>query len=477
MNYLFFFADQFRAESAGCYGHPLVQTPNLDRLANEGTRFDQCHIQATLCSPSRCSLLTGWYPHVSGHRSIWHLLRPHEPNLFRYLRDAGYHVAAFGKNDVFARETIPLTCDEWGHPGGSARASKPYETDDPRYYSFLMDPVEGGPEATGDYACVKAGIDFLYSDRSRGKPFMLFLPILNPHPPYTTPQPFYDMHSPDELPPLRPVLPEEGMPSWYRHVRGYRRLNELDESFFRKINAVYLGMCSYGDWMLGRVLSALTESGHAEDTTVIFASDHGDFAGDYGLVEKVHVSYQDVMTRVPLVIRTPGGAASHVVNEPVELMDIMATVLDLSGIEARHTHFARSLVPQLRGEAGDPNRSVFAECGFNAREPHCFEGHDPECYTWKEDNFYYPQTRMYQEQPASISRVCMMRNSGWKYIRRPDDMHELYDLKNDPRETTNRFGDPACRELQQTMTEAMLDWYVRTADVVPQDDDARGWAT
>ena len=76
MNFIFFIPDELRAESVGCYGHPLAPTPNMDTLAAQGTRFDQCHVQHTVCTPSRCSFMTGWYPHVRGHRTLWHLLRP-----------------------------------------------------------------------------------------------------------------------------------------------------------------------------------------------------------------------------------------------------------------------------------------------------------------------------------------------------------------------------------------------------------------
>src|SRR5580700_7191897 len=113
-NFIFFMPETLRAESIGCYGHPLVRTPNLDRLASEGTRFTDCHVQNTVCGPSRCSLMTGWPVHVRGHRSLYYFLRPDEPNLLRYLKEDGYDVYFFGKNDVFATETFPLSVTEWG---------------------------------------------------------------------------------------------------------------------------------------------------------------------------------------------------------------------------------------------------------------------------------------------------------------------------------------------------------------------------
>ena len=102
MNFVLFMPDEMRAESLGCYGHTLTRTPHLGRLAAEGTVFEQCHVQHTVCSPSRCSIFTGWYPHVAGHRTLWHLLRPHEPNLLKGLKAAGYDVRWYGRNDLLA---------------------------------------------------------------------------------------------------------------------------------------------------------------------------------------------------------------------------------------------------------------------------------------------------------------------------------------------------------------------------------------
>ncbi len=137
----------------------------------------------------------------------------------------------------------------------------------------------------------------------------------------------------------------------------------------RKIQAVYLGMTGFIDELLGRLLNTLEDAGLAGSTTVSFFSDHGDYAGDYGLVEKWPSACEDIITRVPLVVRTPGGKAGHVVDEPVELFDIMATTLEQAGIEAQHTHFARSYADQLQGAPGDPERIAYTEGGYAPRAP------------------------------------------------------------------------------------------------------------
>ncbi len=478
MNFVFFFPDEMRAESVSCYGHPLVKMPNFDRLAEEGVRFDQCHVQHTVCTPSRCSLMTGLYPHVSGHRTLWHLLRPHEPSLFRYLKEAGYHIEWYGKNDLYSRDYfdgregrgVIDRFDDFGNAHAGANAFEPGEAG---RFSFLYEPFDGDVHETGDMRRVEAGIDFLQQRAGDSEPFVLYLPLSLPHPPYACPQPYHDMYDPDDIPPLRPAeLPNK--PDFHRLIRESRKLEEVSDELFAKIQAVYLGSNSYVDWMLGQLLETLDGTGLAEDTMVIVAADHGDWAGDYGLVEKWPSGLDDTLTRVPLIIRAPGSARGHVVQEPIEFFDIMATVMEAAGLETRHTHFARSLVPQLQGAPGDPDRAVYAEGGYDPHEPHCFEGR-PNARIFEDPNhIYYPKGVQQQLAPESVCRATMMRTLDYKLIRRPLGVSELYDLRRDPRELDNVYDDPDCAELRDRMTMQMLDWYIHTADTVPVGEDPRG---
>ena len=476
MNFVIFIPDEMRAESVSCYGHPLVRMPNYDRLAEEGVRFDQCHAQHPVCSPSRPSLMTGWYPHVAGHRTLWYLLRPHEPSLFRYLREAGYHIEWHGKNDLYAPEYFSLAVDhyDYGKSPGRILRRNLYKLDDAAYYSFLFEPFPGKPEDTLDMGCVRAGIDFLRSRSARDKPFVLYLPTILPHPPYSAPQPYHDMYEIEDLPPLRPPdLP--GKPDYHQLIRRYRRLDRLPEEHFAKIQAVYLGMCSYVDWILGQLLDALDETGLAEETTVIVCADHGDWAGDYGLVEKWPSALDDTITRVPLLIRAPGNAAGHTVEEQVELFDIMPTVLGLASVEAQHTHFAHSLESQLHGEPGDPGRAVYAEGGYDAHQPHCFEGRWGEYGIPRSArHIYWPKGLQQQEHPESVCRATMIRTLEHKLVRRPGGVSELYDLNNDPRELQNVYDDPRFAEARTELEYRMIDWYIHTSDVTPWDEDPRG---
>ncbi|NOZ26888.1 MAG: sulfatase-like hydrolase/transferase [Chloroflexi bacterium] len=475
MNFIFFMPDELRAESVGCYGHPNAVTPNMDALAAEGVRFDQCHVQHPVCSPSRCSLMTGWYPHVRGHRTLWHLLRPDEPNLLRYLRQAGYDVIWFGRNDLLATETFADCVTTATSHGGRPWDFPAFPPDDPLFYSFLTTPCTKPLEEHTDYANVQAAIRFLRSKPQR--PFLLYLPLVFPHPPYGAPEPWHHQIDPESLPPLRPAgLPNK--PDYFELIRRSRRLDQLTEADFRRINAIYLGMTSFIDHLLGQLLDALADSGLEDETTVFVFSDHGDYAGDYGLVEKWPSAMEDVITRVPLIMRTPGGAAGHIVPEPVELFDIMATVMELADIEPRHTHFARSLVPQLQGAPGDPDRAVFCEGGYARHEPHCFEGWPHrDVFARDERHIYYPKGKVQQDHPDSVGRTVMMRTRTHKLVYRPTGVCELYDLREDPLELHNRYEESEYANIRAEMESQMLAWLVQTSDVTPFDEDPRGLPT
>jgi len=468
-NLVFYMADELRAESIGCYGHPVVRTPNIDRLASQGTRFEQCHVQNPVCAPSRCSLMTGWPVHVRGHRSLYYALHQDEPNLLRYLKEGGYDVFWFGKNDLLSTDSFASSVNEAKPgPGAGMFTKNPYQQTDSRYYSFLWE-AGGDRRKTGDYANIQSAAEILA--RPTDKPFCLFLPLLYPHPPYSAPADFHNMYRPEDLPALRPSNLRH-LPRFHNRLRKRMRLDELDEAHFRKIQAVYLGQVSYTDWLVGELLEAMERTNHSKDTAIFLFSDHGDFAGDYGLVEKWPNAMPDVLTRIPLIARVPGLEGGHVSREIVELFDVMATSLELAGIEAKHTHFARSLMPQLTGKAGDGARAAFCEGGYNTNEPQCFE---PLAQFNNAANPYYPKVALQNEEPDTITRSTMIRTLTHKLIYRPDDQSELYDLAHDPRELNNVYGEHSYQTAQADLFRRMMDYYVRTSDVAPRQVDSRGF--
>jgi arylsulfatase A-like enzyme len=178
------------------------------------------------------------------------------------------------------------------------------------------------------------------------------------------------------------------------------------------------------------------------------------------------------LTRIPLIARIPGAKPGYVSGEIVELFDVMATCLELAGIEPRHTHFARTLLPQLRGEPGDAHRAAFCEGGYNMYEPQCFE---PLKDFSNPLNIYYPKVKLQNEHPETVTRTTMIRTRESKLIIRPDGTSELYDLTKDSRELNNLYGDRSYASTQSELEGRVLDWYIRTSDVAPRQLDPRGF--
>jgi len=182
-NIILYVPDEMRADALSCYGNLVNRTPNFDRLAAEGTRFESCHVQYPVCGASRCSFLTGWPTSVRGHRSLYYFLRPDEPNLFRYLKQAGYDVIWLGKNDVFAEATFYSSVTMWkaGAVAPTSGDAEPVELT-PGIASMLL-PPEGDRRSTNDYSLVQEAINIL-ARRETERPVCIFLALFNPHPPY-----------------------------------------------------------------------------------------------------------------------------------------------------------------------------------------------------------------------------------------------------------------------------------------------------
>ena len=470
MNYILFFPDELRAETLRCYGNEKIQTPNFDRLAEEGVRFEQCHVQNPVCSPSRCSLFTGQYVHSQGHRTLWNLVKPYEHNLFQYMKDAGYEVRVYGKNDLLAKEAISLSTDVFEDKGTKSAKEKPVVPfGEKGYYDFLYEPMESDEKEHMDYANLKAGIDFIQNRKEEDKPFFLFLPLLFPHCPYTAHEKYYNMYDEKEVD-LRPE--GSGKPEFHSLIREYRSIEGAD---LRKIHSVYKGMTSYTDELLGLLMDAVEKAGIADDTVIIASSDHGDYAGDYGLVEKWPSGCEDVLTRVPLIVKGPECKKGHVVQSQVELFDIMATVMDLADIEPQHTFYAQSFREQLHGAQGDLDRAVFCEGGYNLNEPHCNEGIEKEStgFMHKPETIYYPKGLQQKEHPESVGRAVMIRTLTHKLIRRSYDRCELYDLIKDPLELSNEYENKEYSAVRSDLEIKLLDWYLATSDSVPVEEDPR----
>ncbi|MEM7020329.1 MAG: sulfatase-like hydrolase/transferase [Pseudomonadota bacterium] len=344
---IIFNPDQWRGDVMGHMGHPAVQTPVLDNLvASDAVSFRHAFVQATVCTPSRCSFMTGWYPHVRGHRTMHHMLNPElgETNLLKVLRDNGYFVWWGGKNDLVPGQLgFEDHCDihfrphrpdyeRWGvtPKAGSHGGDLSWrgESDGDNYFSFFKGELDTGGESfycDADWAMVLGAIDFLKS-YDGDQPLCIFLPIGYPHPPYCVEEPWYSITDRDAIPERYQYDTWDDKPGLLSGIRDGQALTGWTEVRWRELRATYYGMCSRVDHQLGLLVEALKDSQLYDDSALFVFSDHGDFTGDYGLVEKTQNTFQDCLSRVPFIVKPPHSVATvnGIREQLVELVDFPA---------------------------------------------------------------------------------------------------------------------------------------------------------
>ena len=491
--------DQWRGDTLGHLGHPAVQTPNLDQLAaTDGVSFRWAFAQATVCTPSRCSFMTGWYPHVRGHRTMHHMINPQlgETNLLAVLREAGYFVWWGGKNDLVPGQLgFDAHCDvhfrpteadyrRWNatpragsHGGDQAWRGTP---DGDNYFSFFRGRLpanDGEPWFDSDWAMVRGAIDFLH--RYAGEqPLCLFLPIGYPHPPYGVEEPWYSLTDRNTVPARFRYATWDDKPGLLAAIRDGQRLAGWSEDRWRELRATYYGMCSRVDHQFGLLLEALRATGRYDDSAVFVLADHGDFTGDYGLVEKTQNTFQDCLSRVPFLIKPPANVATSpgVRDQLVELVDFPATVYDFAGVDCGYWHFGKSLHAVLADPATPHRDAVFCEGGRLHDEVQASERES--LAAGGSLGLYSPRIKQQVlEQPQlPHTKAAMCRTANLKYVRRAFETDELYDLATDPGETRNLIAEPRHRGDVAHLRERLLSWYMETCDVVPLRTDQRHFA-
>jgi len=460
-NFVIVVADQLRADALGAFGRRDAETPEIDALARRGTTFTNAFVQHSVCSPSRVSFLTGWYPHVRGHRSLYHLLRPDEPNLLRTLKDCGYHVTHVGeRGDTFAPGATEVSCHEYGYLERPTPTNwgTPQEGAPRTYYTGRTDP-------TGllhvDEAAVRTAEAWFNAPPKQ--PWVLYVPLFFPHPPFGVEEPWFSMHdrSATALPLPRPRGRE---PQYMQALRERFGLDGVDADGWREIAATYAGMVSRLDAHVGRIVRALDASGAADSTVVAFFSDHGEYLGDYGLVEKWTSGVHDCLLRTPLLLAGPGVPEGERRDALVEMVDLVPTVAELADIELTYTQYGRSLVPLLRDENHSHRGLAFAEAGFTLAEEPLLE-RAPWPYDLKAE--------LQHEQPVLAGKVVAVRSRAWTYVWRLYEPPELYDRIADPGELVNLAGRAEVAAIEAELNGAVLRWMVDTADVVPWQEDPR----
>ena len=431
-NILFITADHLRYDTLGCHGDPIIQTPNLDRLASESACFSNFFVQSPVCQPSRASMMTGRYPRNHGVRHNGNVLDRNETTLVEHFKQHGYTTAVIGKHHV-SQERFRKVID---HLDASGIRRNWKERPDGQYIIDKLNPFEkyvrsrGYEYKTGyalpgfrdklgavpsdlpedchldAYVGMKA-CEYLESfDNER--PLFMWVGFYGPHHPYVPSGRFARMYDPDRVPPFHKREGDLGKkPVEYRiYVQyaghKYRGFDKASDETFRAMKAAYYGMVSQLDWKLGHVLDVLRERGIEENTIVVFTSDHGEFLGDHGIPAKAPFLL-DCMLHVPLMIRVPG-VGQRRTDELVESVDLFPTLTRLAGIDTPEWVQGRDLCPLMRGDSSS----------------HC------------------RREAVYAEM---VDKRCI-RTKEWKYIHYPGkDYGELYDLREDPYELNNLYAE------------------------------------
>jgi len=241
-----------------------------------------------------------------------------------------------------------------------------------------------------------------------------------------------------------------------------------------ELRATYYGMCARLDHQFGLLMNALKNKDFYDESAIFFFSDHGDFTGDYGLVEKTQNTFEDCLSNVPFIIKPPKNISikPRVSNALVELVDFSATVYALTGIEPGYSHFGKSLIPLMNGETETHRDAVFCEGGRLYGEKHAMELESISDMNPK--GLYWPRVSLQTTDDGPYhGKAVMCRTIDFKYVKRLYEQSELYDLNKDPEEMNNIIDDPAYKDILSDLKEKLLTWYVETCDVVPFEIDRR----
>ena len=472
-NILFIMTDQQRWDCIGANGNRLIKTPHLDRFASESANFTHFFVQAPVCVPSRVSFFTGRYPHSHRNRVNYTPLDRSEVLMQSRLREAGYATASVGKlhyypPDVGEAKRTGFELVEL-HDGVSKldRFSdyvtwrKRFDPQAKIHYRALAKDVP-----TGKNPCRQA-IDEKYSEttwvgeRTRhyirqlaagDEPFFLFSSFWKPHSPYEVPEPFDAMYDDVQIPLPRQMTLDEIMrlpPPLRALILRFRPIYDMDRDQLQWIYRSYYGAISHIDREVGLILDALEEAGAADNTIVVFCSDHGDQMLEHGLMGKN--CFFEASVRVPFIIRFPGRVKPGRHAELVESVDVLPTLFELAGLPEAYSNQGRSFAGLISRTGGDyvPREAVFSENII------------PEVITGSRRVFEFIKGEGIHDTRHPDAK--MVRTRRWKYIYYPEGFAELYDLKQDPKEMTNLAKNAEHQKRVHEMKDRLLHW-LTTAD-------------
>jgi len=437
-NIIFFFTDQQRADTVGCYGSPMGLTPNLDAMASEGVRFELAFTAQPVCGPARSLLQSGLYPTATGCFRNGIALPLETRTIAHQMRDAGYEVGYIGKWHLASTQGVP------GEPSVDY-TTKPVPPERRGGYDdfwlaadileFTSSPYGGGYfDGDGDFVPFDGYrvesqtdhvLDYLRT-RDGEKPFFLFLSYLEPH------------HQND----LNRYVAPHGYAERYEEYPVPGDLIGQDGGDWQENLPDYYGICASIDENLGRLRAELERLGLADDTLILYTTDHGSHFRTRNSEYKR--SCHEASIRLPMVACGPGCRGGKVKDDLVSLVDVPPTLLEWAGIEAPEHYHGRSLQPLVDGTAVDWPDEVFVQISESQ------VGRAIRTKRWK---------------------YCIDApdKSGWRDADSPRYVEQyLYDLQADPHERTNLVGDPGYRQVADELAERLIARMVAAGEKAPE---------
>ena len=479
-NVLFILADQWRADCLSAVGHPVVRTPNLDKLAADGALFRRHYAQASPCGPSRASILTGLYAHT--HRSVRNgvPLDARFTNLALEMRKAEFDPALIGYTDTSADPRGRLADDpalftyESVMPGftpvlrlpedpvawlshlrrhgydvplhgwdGAARPVENYPQSAERGPTFA--PARYKAEHSDTAFVADAALEYLAAERDR--PWFLHLVFLRPHPPWIAPEPYNRLYEPSLTPPFRraadAAAESRAHPYLAWLLAQQQQIAQMPDAHLRQLRATYWGLIAEVDHHVGRLIAWLKQNGQYDRTMIVFSSDHGEMLGDHWLLGKD--GFFDQAYHIPLIIRLPGGAKGRTVEAFSESIDLTPTMLAAFGRSVPAQCVGRSLLPWLIGET--PSR-----WGEEVRYEYDFRD--------------VPGAAPERALGIDLDQCCLavVRDRRYKYVHFAALPPLFFDLDSDPDELVNRANDSAYAARVLEYAQRMLSWRLESAE-------------
>ncbi|MGY0217154.1 sulfatase-like hydrolase/transferase [Endozoicomonadaceae bacterium StTr2] len=442
-NMLFIMSDEHAAKMSGCYGHPMVQTPNIDRLAAEGCKFNAAYTNSPICLPARAAFATGRHVHETGY---WDNAHPYEGAVDSWghvLRKKNIKSVSIGKlhyrsdddDTGFDEQILPMHV-----VGGRGDILGSVRDELPRRFKCkaLSDQIGPGESSYTQYDrnITELTCNWLKENANSEQGWVLFVGLVAPHFPLIAPQKFYDLYSDLDKIPMPKAYAVDQRPShpWLDQWRKCWISDEFfDEEKVKIATASYFGLCSFLDDNIGQIMSALENSGAAAETQVVYTSDHGDNLGARGLWGKS--TFYEEAAGIPMIIKGPGIEAGTECNTPTTLLDGAATITDVL-MDGIPEEWSGESLNRMAAEPDDNERVIFSE--YHAA--------------------------------GAISGAFMLRKGHYKYVHYVGFPAQLFDLKQDPEELTDIAGQPEMAKML-AMFEAELN---KVCD--PDEVDARAKA-